>query len=78
MNTEEQQSIPGAVRDSFESILDHACSRLFDRKVRYSLRRIQELEEILEKTERDLDEILLRKGRDRSSPRSSVPSGVVS
>jgi hypothetical protein len=74
MNAEEQLS--GAAPDSFESILDNACSRLFDRKVRYSLRRIQELEEILEKTEQDLDELLLRKGR--NYPRNPVPSGVVS
>jgi hypothetical protein len=46
---------------SFEAVLDNACSRLWDRKVRYSLRRIQELQEILEKTERELDEMLLRK-----------------
>ncbi|MDR1024515.1 MAG: hypothetical protein LBL56_02220 [Treponema sp.] len=78
MNAEEQQSIPGALADSFESILDTACSRLFDRKVRYSLRRIRELEEILEKLEQDLDEILLLNGRARSSPRTPVPSGVIS
>ncbi|MDR1972587.1 MAG: hypothetical protein LBQ46_11785 [Treponema sp.] len=46
--------------DSFESILDSACSRLWDRKLRYSLRRIQELSEILDKTERELDEMLFR------------------
>ncbi|MDR1445083.1 MAG: hypothetical protein LBI94_09425 [Treponema sp.] len=74
MNAEEQ--FPGAVADSFESILDNACSRLFERKVRYSLRRIQELEEILEKTERDLDEILLWERR--PLPRNPVPSRVVS
>jgi hypothetical protein len=45
--------------DSFEAVVDRACSRLWDRKVRYSLRRIRELQEILEKTERELDEILL-------------------
>jgi hypothetical protein len=47
---------------SFSSVLDDACSRLWDRKVRYSLRRIGELDEILEKTERELDEILLHRG----------------
>jgi hypothetical protein len=46
---------------SFEAVLDNACSRLWDRKVRYSLRRIQELQDILEKTERELDEMLLRR-----------------
>ncbi|MDR3248934.1 MAG: hypothetical protein LBT39_09135 [Treponema sp.] len=43
---------------SFDSVLDDACSRLWDRKVRYTLRRIRELEETLDKTARELDELL--------------------
>jgi len=45
---------------SFASVLDDACIKLWDRKVRYTLRRIDELGEILEKTERELDDLLLR------------------
>jgi hypothetical protein len=70
MNVEEQDELSPAVSDSFESMLDTACSRLQDRKVRYSLRRIQELDEILERTERELDEILLWEGR--ANPGSPV------
>ena len=60
MDAEEQEDVSV---DSFESVLDNACSRLLDRKIRYSLRRIGELEEILEKTERELDELLLWEDR---------------
>jgi hypothetical protein len=42
---------------SFESVLDDTFSRLWDRKVRYSLRRIAELDRILERMERELDDI---------------------
>ncbi|MDR2135295.1 MAG: hypothetical protein LBO76_01645 [Treponema sp.] len=63
MGAEEQEDVSQIVSDSFESVLDSACSRLLDRKARYSLRRIRELDEILEKTERELDEILLWEGR---------------
>jgi hypothetical protein len=45
--------------DSFESLLDSTCSRLWDRKLRYSLRRIRELAEILDRTDRELEELLL-------------------
>jgi hypothetical protein len=46
--------------NSFDSVLDDVCSRLWERKVRYSLRRIGELDGILEKMERELDEIQAR------------------
>ncbi|MDR0401135.1 MAG: hypothetical protein LBH51_09370 [Treponema sp.] len=45
--------------DSFESLLDQVCSRLWDRKLRYSLRRIRELAEILDGADRELEGILL-------------------
>ncbi|MDR2376934.1 MAG: hypothetical protein LBD96_10925 [Treponema sp.] len=63
MGAEEQEDVSLTSTESFESVLDNACSRLQDRKIRYSLRRIRELEEILEKTEQELDEILLWEGR---------------
>jgi hypothetical protein len=63
MDAQEQENVSRSSADSFEAVLDNACSRLLDRKIRYSLRRIGELEEILEKTERELDELLLWAGR---------------
>jgi hypothetical protein len=69
MDVEEQEDVSRAASDSFESVLDRACSRLLDRRARYSLRRIGELEEILEKTERELDELLLWEDRTGSGPR---------
>jgi hypothetical protein len=46
-------------QDSFEALLDSTCSRLWERKLRYSLRRIRELAEILDRTDRELEELLL-------------------
>jgi hypothetical protein len=46
-------------QDSFEALLDSTCSRLWERKLRYSLRRIHELAEILDRTDRELDDLLL-------------------
>jgi hypothetical protein len=60
--------------DSFEAMVDNACSRLWDRKVRYSLRRIRELEEILEGIERELDELLLQGDSGEPLPAGERPS----
>jgi hypothetical protein len=63
--------------DSFESLLDSTCSRLWDRKVRYVLRRIRELSETLDRTDRELEELLLRRntgsGAYISSPLAGTP-----
>lgn len=40
---------------SFESLLDRTCSRLQDRQAQYSIKRLQELDRILEEMERELD-----------------------
>jgi hypothetical protein len=45
--------------ESFESLLDSTCSRLWERKLRYSLRRIRELAEILDTTDRELEDLQL-------------------
>jgi hypothetical protein len=60
--------------DSFEAMVDDACSRLWDRKVRYSLRRIRELGEILEGIERELDELLLQGDSPAALPAGERPS----
>jgi hypothetical protein len=44
---------------SFDQVLDETCERLWDKKVRYSLRRLQELEDILSKMEQELNEMFL-------------------
>jgi hypothetical protein len=44
---------------SFEAILDTACEGLADRKIRYSIRRIKEMEESLVDLETELDAFLL-------------------
>jgi hypothetical protein len=46
-------------QDSFEALLDRTCSRLWDRKLRYSLKRIRELAEVLDRMDRELEELLL-------------------
>jgi hypothetical protein len=43
---------------SFERIVEESCNRLWDTKVRYSIRQIHELEELLNSLEQDLDAFL--------------------
>jgi hypothetical protein len=43
---------------SFEQVLDETCERLWDKKVRYSLRRLEEMEDTLGKIEQELNEVL--------------------
>jgi hypothetical protein len=51
---------------SFAEVLDRTCDRLWDRKVRYSVRRIQELEDYLNVLERELDALALPGDRGRT------------
>lgn len=46
---------------SFSAVVDHACDRLMDRQARYSIRRIQELEDRLAGLEQELDAFLFQK-----------------
>ena len=57
---------PAAVSDksSFSEVVDEACERLMDRQIKYSIRRIQEMEDRLTELERELDEFLFHKSRD--------------
>lgn len=48
---------------TFEAVLDASCERLMERQVEYSIRRIQEMESLLEGLERELDAFLIQKGR---------------
>ena len=46
---------------SFSAVLDETCERLIDKQVRYSIRRIHEMDGLLAALERELDEFLLAK-----------------
>jgi len=48
---------------SFSEVVDSAFERLMDRQIKYSIRRIQEMEERLSGLERELDDFLLQKDR---------------
>jgi hypothetical protein len=43
---------------SFEDLLDKTCERLWDRKKRYTLQRIQELDDNLTILEQELEQIV--------------------
>jgi hypothetical protein len=51
---------------SFEEVLDQTFDRIWDKKVRYSMRRIQELEDYLNVLERELDTLALPGERGRT------------
>ena len=46
---------------SFDDVLDEACDRLIDQQVRYSIRRIDEMGNLLTGMEKELDEFLSHK-----------------
>ena len=43
---------------SFDSVLNSACERLWNKHTQYSIRRIKELGEELDKLEKELDQFL--------------------
>ena len=49
---------------SFSDVVDEACERLMERQIKYSIRRIQEMEERLSAIERELDDFLFQRGKD--------------
>jgi len=58
---EKQAAVSGIY--SFGDVVDEACERLMDRQIKYSIRRIQEMEERLSGLERELDDFLFKKDR---------------
>jgi hypothetical protein len=46
---------------AFSDVVDKACEGLIDRQIKYSIRRIREMEEQLFQLERELDDFLLSK-----------------
>jgi hypothetical protein len=56
---------PAAVSEvyTFNDVVDRACEQLMDRQIKYSIRRIQIMDERLAALEKELDEFLLQKNR---------------
>jgi hypothetical protein len=50
-------------KSSFSEVVDEACGRLMERQIKYSIRRIQAMEDRLNQLERELDEFLFHKDR---------------
>jgi hypothetical protein len=48
---------------SFSDVVNQACEKLMDRQIKYSIRRIQEMDEYLSAMEKELDEFLAAKDR---------------
>jgi len=48
---------------SFSDVVDEACERLIDRQIKYSIQRIQKMEECLAALEQELDVFLFQKNR---------------
>ena len=43
---------------SFEAVLDTACERLWEKQIRYSLRRIKEMDKELDRLENELTQFI--------------------
>jgi hypothetical protein len=50
---------------TFSDIVDKTCEKLMDRQAKYSIRRIQEMEECLAVLEKELDDFLRGKDREK-------------
>ena len=48
---------------SFSEVVDEACGKLIDRQVKYSIKRIQKMDEFLADMEQELDDFLFLKDR---------------
>jgi len=56
---------PASVSDvyTFSEVVDRACEQLMDRQIKYSIRRIQVMDERLAALEKELDDFLSQKNR---------------
>ena len=59
--TYEKRPVLVTEETSFDSVLNSACERLWDKHSQHSIRRIQELSDELDKLERELDQVLNRR-----------------
>jgi hypothetical protein len=48
---------------SFSDVVDETCEKLLDSQIKYSIRRIHEMEELLCSLEKELDDFLFRKDK---------------
>jgi len=48
---------------SFSEVVDSTCERLMEKQIKYTIRRIREMDERLCLIERELDEFLFKKDR---------------
>jgi transposase len=56
---------PASVSDvyTFSEVVDRACEQLMDRQIKYSIRRIQVMDERLAELEKELDDFLSQRNR---------------
>jgi hypothetical protein len=56
---------PASVSDvyTFSEVVDRACEQLMDRQIKYSIRRIQVMDERLAVLEKELDDFLSQRNR---------------
>ena len=56
---------PAVVSDmySFSDMVEEACEKLMERQIKYSIRRIQEMEDRLSGLEQELDDFLFQRDR---------------
>jgi transposase len=56
---------PASVSDiyTFSEVVDKACEQLMDRQIKYSIRRIQAMDERLAELEKELDDFLSHRNR---------------
>jgi hypothetical protein len=60
-----QQKMPEVGLYTFSDVVDKACEGLLDRQIKYSIRRIREMEELLCVLERELNDFLFSDTRHR-------------
>jgi DNA-dependent RNA polymerase auxiliary subunit epsilon len=58
-----QQKMPEADLYVFSDVVDNACKGLLDRQIKYSIRRIREMEDRICELEKELDNFLLSNTR---------------
>jgi hypothetical protein len=61
VSSSKESSLPETY--TFSDVVDKACEGLKDRQVKYSIRRIQEMEAVLSALEQELDDFLIQKER---------------
>ena len=49
---------------TFSEVVDEACDKLMDKQIKYSIQRIQQMDERLCDLEKELDDFLLKKNRE--------------